>query len=86
MKLNSGFISHNDGDQTLLVSTGSAKFSGLVRSNSTAGFILSCLEQETTAEEITSKLCKKYDVDAETARRDVDKIISQLRGIGAIDG
>lgn len=86
MKLNSGFISHTDGGDILLVSTGAAKFSGLVRSNSTAGFIIQCLEQETTAEEITAKVCEKYAVDAETARRDVEKIISQLRGIGAVDG
>ena len=48
MKLNSGFIAHNDGEDKLLVSTGATKFSGLVRSNSTAGFIIECLETETT--------------------------------------
>lgn len=85
MKLNSGFLSHSDGGEMLLVSTGAAKFSGVVRSNSTAGFIIGCLEQETTEDEITAKLCAQYDVDAETARRDVQKIVSQLRGIGAID-
>ena len=85
MKLNSGFLSHTDGGETLLVSTGAAKFSGVVRSNSTAGVIIGCLEKETTEEEITAKLCAQYDVDAETARRDVQKIIAQLRGIGAID-
>ena len=40
MKLNKGFITHNDGSEKLLVSTGASKFSGLVRSNETAGFII----------------------------------------------
>ena len=85
MKLNSGFISHNDGGEILLVSTGAAKFSGLVRSNSSAGFIIQCLEEDTTPDEISAKLCAKYEIDHETARHDVDKIISKLREIGAID-
>ena len=85
MKLNSGFITHNDGEQKLLVSTGATKFSGLVRSNPTAGFIIECMETETTEDEIVAKMRKKWDVSDEIARRDVRKIVSQLRGIGAID-
>lgn len=86
MKLNSGFIAHNDGAQKLLVSTGATKFSGLVRSNPTAGFIISCLEHETTEDEIVAKMLKKWDVAEETARRDVHRIVKQLREIGAVDG
>lgn len=86
MKINSGFISHNDGDDKLLVSTGAVSFSGLVRSNPTAGFIIECLETETTEDEIVSKMCARYDAPEEVIRRDVRKIVDQLRGIGAIDG
>lgn len=86
MKLNSGFITHNDGDDTLLVSTGETDFSGLVRSNPTAGFIIGCLEQETTEDEIIAKMQQKWEVSDEIARRDVRRIVEQLRGIGAIDG
>lgn len=86
MKLNNGFIAHNDGEDKLLVSTGATKFSGLVRSNPTAGFIIECLEQETTEDEIVTKMLQKWEVTDEIARRDVRKIVEQLRGIGAIDG
>ena len=86
MKLNSGFLAYDDGGQKLLVSTGATKFSGLVRSNPTAGFIIECLEQETTEDEIVAKMQKKWDVSDEIARRDVQKIVKQLKGIGAIDG
>ncbi|MBQ1519419.1 MAG: PqqD family protein [Ruminococcus sp.] len=85
MKLNSGFILHNDGEQKLLVSTGATKFSGLVRSNSSAGFIIQCLETETTEDEIVAKMQKKWEVSDEIARRDVRKITEQLRDIGAIE-
>ena len=85
MKISSGFIAHNDGKDTLLVSTGASKFSGLVRSNPTAGFIIGCLEQDTTEDAIVAKMLKKWDVSEEVARRDVRRIIDQLRGIGAIE-
>ena len=85
MKLNSGFISHNDGEDTLLVSTSAVRFSGLVRSNPTAGFIIDCLKTDTTEDEIVSKMCEMYDAPEEIIRRDVKKIVEQLRGIGAID-
>lgn len=85
MKLNSGFIAHNDGEDKLLVSTGAVSFSGLVRSNSTAGFIIECLDTETTEDEIVAKMLGKYEVSEEQARSDVKKIIAQLREIGAVD-
>lgn len=86
MKLNSGFISHNDGSDKYLVSTGATKFSGLVKSNPTAGFIIECLEKDTTEDEIVAKMQQKWEVTDEIARRDVRKVVEQLRGIGAIDG
>jgi hypothetical protein len=85
MKLNSGFLAHDDGDNKLLVSTGATKFLGLVRSTSSAGFIIECLEQEITEDEIVTKMRRKWDVSDEIARRDVRKIVEQLRSIGAID-
>lgn len=85
MKLNKGFIAHDDGDQKLLVSTGATDFSGLIRSNKTAGFIIECLEKDTTEAEIVAKMQKKYDGPKDAMERDVRKIIDQLRKIGAID-
>lgn len=85
MKINSGFLVHNDGKDKLLVSTGSVKFSGLIRGNSTAGFIIDCLADDTTENEIVAEMLEKYDVTDETARKDVRKVIKQLRSIGAID-
>ena len=85
MKLNNGFIAHEDGDEKLLVSTGATKFSGLVRGNPTAGFIISCLEEETTVDEIVDKMAKEYDAPRDVLERDALKIVDQLKSIGAID-
>lgn len=85
MKLNKNFLTHDDGNEKLVVSTGASKFSGLARGNATAGFIIDCLVQDTTEDEIVAKMRKKWDVTEDVARADVRKIVKQLKGIGAID-
>ncbi|MGN1481192.1 PqqD family protein [Porcipelethomonas sp.] len=85
MKLKEGFITHQTGDEQIMVSAGNTKFNGLVRSNSTAAFIVDCLKSDTTENEIVSKMLKKYDAPEEVLSSDVKKIIDKLRSIGAID-
>ena len=86
MKLNDKFLIHNDGDTKFVVSTGNTDFNGIARGNETAGFIIDCLRSDTTEDEIVAKMRGNWDVSDELARRDVRKIVGQLREIGAIDG
>lgn len=85
MKLNKNFILHHDGKETMLVSTGAGEFSGIVRGNETAGYILSCLAEDVTEAEILTGMQKKFDGDRDVMEADMQKILAQLRGIGAID-
>ncbi len=85
MKLKEGFITHESGGEQIMVAAGEAKFSGLVRSNKTAAFIVDCLKTETTEAEITEKMAAKYDAPKEVISADVKKIVDTLRSIGAID-
>lgn len=84
MKLNRDFITHQSDGEHITVSVGSA-FSGLVQSNQTAGFIVECLKEETTEEQIVDKMLEKYDAPREVIASDVANIIERLRSIGAID-
>ena len=85
MKLKEGFVTHEMGDEQIMVATGTASFSGMVRSNPTAAFMVECLKEETTREEIIAKMLHKYDVSREIVAADVDKILSKLRSINALD-
>lgn len=85
MKLKDGFVTHEMGDQQIMVATGSMNFSGMVRSNPTAAFIVECLKTAVTREEIIDRMLEKYDVSREIVSADVDKILHKLRGIGALD-
>lgn len=84
MKLNDSFITHMDGDTQMIVDT-SAKFSGLIRNNKTAAYIIELLKTDTTEEKIVEAVCQKYDAPKDTVRKDVHRLIEEWRTIGAID-
>ena len=85
MKLKEGFITYSSGEQQILVPTGGQDFTGLVRSNESAAFIIDSVKEETTREEIIGRLMDHYEIDRETAARGVDKVLCRLRQIGAMD-
>ena len=85
MKLKSGFVPHDMGGEYVIVPTGENSFAGMVRCNGTAAFIVNCLMEDTTREAVVEAMLAKYDVSAEVAGASVDKIVSQLREIGAIE-
>jgi len=85
MKLKDSFITYTTDAEQILVSAGSNAFHGMVRSNRTAGFIIDCLKQPCTAEQLVEKLAQKYDAPREALERDVDRVLEVLKKIGALD-
>ena len=85
MKLKDGFVIHEMGGQHILVATGNAQFSGLVRANATAAFVMNCLMEQTTREAIIEKMMAKFEASAEVVIADVDMVLAKLRSIQALD-
>lgn len=85
MKLKDGFITHESMDEHITVTAGNTDFNGMIRSNKTAGFIVECLKNDTTKEDIIEKMLEKYEASKEQIENDVEKILNQLNQIGAID-
>ena len=85
MKLKKEFITHEMGDQKVLVPVGEAAFNGLVRMSKTAAFIVNCLKEETTKENIVNAMIEKYDAPKDVIERDVQAVLDKLRSIGALD-
>ena len=85
MKLNPKFLTHTSKGDYYMVSAGNTKFSGMVKSNETAAFIIECLKKETSEKEIVDKLVAEYaNADRKTVEKDVADIIAKLRKIDAI--
>lgn len=85
MRLKDGFITYDTGEEHLMVPVGKSTFSGLVRSNETAAYIIDCLKSETTREKLEDSMMEQYGITREQASRDVEKVFSTLRQIGALD-
>ena len=85
MRLKKEFITYDTGSESLLVPSGTAGFSGLVKGNKTLGAIFRLLKQDTTEEEMISAMKKRFDAPAKIISRDVKKALFELRSIGAID-
>ena len=84
MKLRSDFIVQEIDGTQFLVPVGQQSFNGIVRNNPTAAFIINCLRQDTSAEQIVDAMCETYDAPRATIAADVEKALDTLRGIGAL--
>lgn len=86
MKLNPNFLVHKSGKDTIVIPTGNAGFSGVVKGNETLGTILGFLKKDTTEQQIIDEMEKEYDAPREVIENDVKTTVSRLKEIGAING
>ena len=86
MKLSPRFLTHETKGEYYMVSASGSQFSGIVKNNKTAAFIIECLKSDTTEDEITDKILDKYaGAERDTVRKDVSNVIAKLRSIGAVE-
>ena len=81
MKIKDGFILREVAGSFIVVAVGSAvkDFNGIINLNETGAFLWKILESGATKEEMLAKMLEEYDVDEETARKDIDAFISKLQ-------
>ena len=63
----------------------SSSFAGLIRNNKTAAFIVECLKEDITEENIVEAMFEKYDAPKDVLAKDVSDVIEKLRKVGALD-
>ena len=85
MKLKPYFIAHNSSNESYLVPTSGAEFSGVVKGNKTLGAIIGLLQEETTRDEVVDAMKARFEAPEGAIERDVDQVISQLQKIGALE-
>ena len=84
MKLKDTYITHDSDGEQILLDT-SSSFAGLIRNNKTAAFIVECLKEDITEENIVEAMFEKYDAPKEVLAKDVSEVIGKLRKVGALD-
>ena len=84
MRLKKEFITQEMGGEQIMVAAGGS-FSGMVRSNRTAAFIVDQLKKETDREKIIEAMLREYDAPRSVIEPDVEKVLGILRSIGALE-
>ena len=84
MRLKDNILTHEIDGTQFLVPVGAEAFKGIVRSNSSAAFIVNCLKEEVTRDQIVDAMCDEYDAPREVLSADVDEVLDKLCSIGAL--
>lgn len=87
MRLKEEYILYDARENEMIaVATGKEanNFKGLIRTNETASFIMNCLKEETTVEEILNKMQEEYAGDKELMLKDIEVVLDKLRQINAL--
>lgn len=76
------------GDESIIAldSEQGVDYTQVISLNETAAFLLNCvIGKEFSIEDLVEKLLSEYEVDENTARRDITQIVNQLKQIGIIE-
>lgn len=87
MKRNKNFILRSIAGENILVATGEASqiFNGMITLNEVASFIWNNIDECETAENLTTKILEEFDVDEQTAKKDVEGFTNELIKMGMIE-
>ena len=86
MRVSKDFILREIAGEFMLVPVGKAatNFNGLITMNEIGDFLFRALEQEQSEKELVEKILQEYDVDRDTAQKDLQEFLQQLRELGAL--
>ncbi len=81
MKIKEGFVLRQVAGSYIIigVSDEAIDFNGMITINETGAFLWSILEKGATKEELLEKLLSEYEVDKETAEKDISAFLSKLQ-------
>ena len=86
MKLKSGLMLRQVAGENIVLSTGAeVELAGVITLNETACTLWRCLEKGAELSDLTAALLAEYDVDEETARRNVAAFVEKLKSHDFLD-
>lgn len=87
MKALDGFVLRNIMGDNILSPTGNRMkdFKATVVMNGLSAFVWGKLQTETTKEELLDAILSEYDVDHDTAAKDLEELLAKFRSYGIIE-
>lgn len=86
MKRNTDFMLRDIAGEVILVPTGAAtaQFNGMITLNEVAAFIWKNLDEAESKEDLVNKILEEFEIDKETATRDVEGFVGALYEHGLV--
>ena len=87
MKAKNGFVLRKVVDEQILMPVGDniGQFNGTVLMNDVSAFVWEMLQEPVTKEELLQAVLSEFEVDEETASRDLDELLEKFAGLGIIE-
>lgn len=87
MKIKKGFVVRKIAGEDVVVALGAAskQFNGLIKLNDTGRFLWDKLSVGCDEGELVEAIASEYDVDKETAARDIKVFVDTLKGAGVLE-
>lgn len=81
MQIKKGFAKREIAGSYIVVPVGnkSNEFNGMITLNESGSFFWDCFNQNVTIDDVVKMVTDEYDVDAETARKDVAAFVELLK-------
>lgn len=88
MRIKEGFLLREIADCYIVVPVGSRviDFKGLMTLNNSGYFIWNQLIEENTYNNLLDSILQEYEVDEETAKKDLDEFLDKARESGVLEG
>ncbi|HKM29173.1 MAG TPA: PqqD family protein [Bacilli bacterium] len=87
MKIKKGFMLREVAGNYVVVPVGEAskEFKGIITLNISGAFLWKSLLEETTKEKLLEKFLGEYDIDQETATKDIDVFLDKVRSVNILE-
>jgi hypothetical protein len=87
MKIKNGFVLRNVVDEYMVMPTGDniAAFGGAMVLNEASAFIFKQLQNEVSRDDLLSAMLAEYDVDEQTAAKDLDALLARFAELGILE-
>ncbi len=87
MKIKDGFLLREVAGNIIVVPVGDAalNFDGMINLNETGAFLWKKLQSDVDQYYLLDELMKEYDVDEETAKKDIADFVNKMYGAGILD-
>lgn len=81
MRIKDGYVLRQVAGNSIVIAVGeeALNFNGIITINGAGAFLWEQLSKGAEKEDLLSAMLKEYDIDADTASKDIDEFISKLK-------